>query len=138
VTIRATSKIFCKRDLAHAGMKTSRTERLADSNTQVSDDTIKLGTVGIDDIINNMYTRYSTSGVYDTGDVTLDGQLISGGMGGEVQDITLTVHPEGACLTWIHKAFLGAPSAAIKATAKCEDVTNTPTCPSTMAYCPCT
>ncbi|KAI3324079.1 hypothetical protein HD806DRAFT_543494 [Xylariaceae sp. AK1471] len=101
-----------------------------------SDDTIKLGTVGIDDIINNLYTTCSTAGTCDTGDVALNGQLISSGLGGEIQDITITIHPDGAYPTWIHNALLDALSAAVKAVAQCADVTNSPTCPTTMAYCP--
>jgi hypothetical protein len=61
---------------------------------------------------------------------------VAGGLGGSVDDITVHVDPSGAYPTWIHNGLIDGLSAAVKAIAKCEDVTNTPTCPNPAVYCP--
>ncbi|KAI1814038.1 hypothetical protein GGS20DRAFT_585882 [Poronia punctata] len=89
-------------------------------NIIFSDDTIRLGTVTIDSIMDKLqFQAYHDEGLCDTGDIELEGELISGGLGGEAEGVTITVHPSG-----------GYPIA------KCEDVHTTPTCPNPMVYCP--
>lgn len=62
--------------------------------------------------------------------------MIAPGLGGSVKDETLTIEPSGSYPIWIHNGLIDALSAAVKVIAKCEDVTNTPTCPNTIAFCP--
>ncbi|KAI0397648.1 hypothetical protein F5Y17DRAFT_414061 [Xylariaceae sp. FL0594] len=106
------------------------------TNIIFSDDTIRLGTVTIDNIMDKLVERCHDEGLCDTGSIDLQGQLIDPGAGGEVDDITVTVEPSGAYQEPLHNALLDALRAAVHFMAKCEDVTNTPTCPSTMTYCP--
>lgn len=71
----------------------------------------------------------------DTGDISLDGQLIAAG-NGEVDDITVTIHPSGSYPTWIHNGLLDALRGAVKAVADCKDVTHKSDCPNPAVYCP--
>lgn len=102
----------------------------------VSDQKIKLGTISIDNIINQLASACSTQGQCDTSPLTIDGQLIAPGLGGSVDDETLTINPSGDYPTWIHNGLIDALSAAVKAVANCSDVTQTSTCPNPMSYCP--
>jgi hypothetical protein len=125
-------KMTCKSRSTH-----SAPYHLRLTNLIVSDETIKLGTIKIDDIIAKLASACSTQGQCDTSKIDLKGQLIAAGRGSSITDETLTIEPSGAYPTWIHNGLIDALSAAVKAVAKCEDVTNTPTCASTMSYCPC-
>ncbi|KAI1378717.1 hypothetical protein F4677DRAFT_465844 [Hypoxylon crocopeplum] len=100
-----------------------------------SEDKIRLGTVGIDEIIQNISEKCSTVGTCDTGDISLDGQLIAAG-NGAVDDITVTIHPSGSYPTWIHNGLIDALHAAVKAVADCQDVTHKSDCPNPAVYCP--
>lgn len=102
----------------------------------VSDETIKLGTISIDEIITSLAAACSTQGQCDTSPIEIKGQLVEPGLGGSVDGETLTINPSGSYPTWIHNGLIESLSAAVKAIAKCEDVRNTPTCPNPIAYCP--
>jgi hypothetical protein len=104
---------------------------------KVSDQTIKLGTISIDTIVDNLAAACSTQGQCDTSAINLKGQLVAAGTGAEVDDETLTVNPSGDYPTWIHNGLLDALRAAVKAVAVCQDVTNTPNCGFSPYYCPC-
>lgn len=104
--------------------------------TSVSDETVKLGTVKIDDIIGGLAKACSTQGQCDTSTIDFKGQLVAAGLGSEVDDITVSVEPSGAYPTWIHNGLIDGLAAAVKAVAECEDITNTPTCPNPAVYCP--
>ena len=64
-------------------------------------------------------------------------ELVAAGDDGSVDDETVTVTPQGAYQSWIHNGLLDALQAAAVAVAKCESVTNTPTCGDSPYYCPC-
>lgn len=102
----------------------------------VSDQTIKLGTISIDAIVGQLAAVCSTQGQCDTSPFQLTGQLIGPGLGGSVEDETLTVNPSGSYPTWIHNGLIDAIGAAVKAVARCEQVTQTSACANPMAYCP--
>lgn len=106
------------------------------SRRLVSDQTIKLGTISIDAIVGQLAAVCSTQGQCDTSPFQLTGQLIAAGLGGTVEDETLTVNPSGSYPTWIHNGLIDALGAAVKAVAKCEQVTQTSACANPMAYCP--
>lgn len=106
------------------------------TNRPVSDETVKLGTISIDEIIKKLAAACSTQGQCDTSPIDIRGELVQPGYGSSVEGETLTITPSGSYPTWIHNGLIEALSAAVKATATCKDVTNTPTCPNPMAYCP--
>lgn len=104
----------------------------------VSKQTVKIGTVKIDEIFEKLGEVCHESGQCETNDITIDGQLIQAGRGGDVSDITVTLGPDGEYPTWIRNGLLDSLKAAVLSMAKCEDVTNIDDCSyaSAMAYCP--
>ncbi|KAL4732971.1 hypothetical protein BDV11DRAFT_214583 [Aspergillus similis] len=101
-----------------------------------SDETINIGTIKIGDITDKLNKVCSTQGQCDTNPFTLNGQLVEPGLGGSVNNLILTVNPSGAYPTWIHNGLIDTLYAAVTTLADCYEVTNTPTCPSPMTYCP--
>ncbi|KAI1175011.1 hypothetical protein F4777DRAFT_579458 [Nemania sp. FL0916] len=102
-----------------------------------SDTLVPLGTVSVDNAFDALNKACSEEGTCDTNDVPISGQFIDGGMEGKVEDITVTITPNGAYPTWIHNGLLDTLYAAVKAVAQCEDVTRTTYCPGNpMSYCP--
>ncbi|KAF2466174.1 uncharacterized protein BDR25DRAFT_306336 [Lindgomyces ingoldianus] len=124
---------------ARAHMPLSKREEVNDPNGNIkitfSDETVKLGTITIETIIDALAKACSTQGQCDTSALEFKGQLVESGTG-SVTDETLTVDPSGAYPTWIHNGLIDSLYAAVKAIAKCEDVTNTPTCGFSAYYCP--
>ena len=110
--------------------------RNADTRASVSDQTIKLGTIKISDIMDSLGHACKDEGLCDTSAIDIKGQLIEAGAEGEIDDETLTINPFGSYPTWIHNGLLETLSAAVQAVAKCEDVTQWSGCASVMAYCP--
>jgi hypothetical protein len=87
--------------------------------------------------MDNLASACATTGLCDTNSIDITGyQLVNGGLGGEVDDETVTLTPNGAYPSWIHNGLLDALRAAVKAAATCSDVTNTPVCPNPAVYCP--
>ncbi|KAI1359127.1 hypothetical protein F5Y08DRAFT_344973 [Xylaria arbuscula] len=112
-----------------------------DANGQLimtfSDEKTNMGTVSVQDIMDILNGACSETGNCDTNEGDVDGQIIDGGRGGEVLDITVTVTPGGAFPTWIHNGLLETLHAALDAAAECEEVTHTDDCVGTgLAYCP--
>lgn len=101
-----------------------------------SDETIQIGTVTIDDIVGQLGDACATTGQCDTSTRTLDGQLIAAGRGSSVEDITVSIDPSGAYPVWIRNGLIDILKATVKEVAKCEDITNTPTCPNPAVFCP--
>ncbi|KAK7182254.1 hypothetical protein DPSP01_006972 [Paraphaeosphaeria sporulosa] len=118
----------------------SKRDNINDENGNIkitfSDETVKIGTVKIDEIIAGLSKACSTQGQCDTSTIDFQGQLIAAGRGSSVDDITVHVEPSGAYPTWIHNGLIDGLAAAVKAVAECEDITNTPTCPNPAVYCP--
>ncbi|ORY15232.1 hypothetical protein BCR34DRAFT_585137 [Clohesyomyces aquaticus] len=98
-----------------------------------SDETIKLGTIKIDEIMDNIGRVCSTQGQCDSTTIDLKGQLISTD---EVISETLSISPDGAYPTWIHNGLVDGLRAAVHAVAKCEDTTHKPSCGFSPYYCP--
>lgn len=93
-----------------------------------------LGTIKIDDVAGKLAEACHESGQCETNDIEMDGQIISTDT---VNNIKLTLGPDGAYPTWIRNGLLDALFAAVKEIAKCEDTTHKPTCPNPMVFCPC-
>lgn len=110
--------------------------RNANTRASVSDQTIKLGTIKISEIIDSLYRACKDEGQCDTSAIDIKGQLIEAGAEGRVDDETLTINPSGSYPTWIHNGLLETLNAAVQAVATCEDVTQWSGCASVMAYCP--
>ncbi|MCJ1347368.1 hypothetical protein MMC31_005592 [Peltigera leucophlebia] len=101
-----------------------------------SDETIKLGTITIDEIIKNLAVACSTQGQCDTSPFEITGDTINPGLAFTTGE-TLTVNPSGSYPTWIHNGLIDALSAAVKAIAECKPINTTPACyGNAMAYCP--
>lgn len=86
-------------------------------------------------MIGKLADACATSGQCDTNTQTLQGQLVEDG-NGSVDDITVSINPEGAYPVWIRNGLIDVLHAALAKVADCKDVTNTPTCPNPMSYCP--
>lgn len=78
----------------------------------------------------------ATTGTCDTNPRTIDGQLIGAGLGGNVEDITVTLEPIGLYPVWIRNGLLDILHASVLEVAKCEDIHHQPTCPNPAVYCP--
>ena len=102
----------------------------------VSDQTVELGDIAIDKIIDELAKACSTQGQCDTSSIEIKGSWIPQGWGDTVGE-TLTVNPSGSYPTWIHNGLIDALHAAVKEIATCKDVTHQSPCPNPMAYCPC-
>lgn len=102
----------------------------------VSDQTIKLGTITIDEIVERLATACSTQGQCDSSPIEIRGESVVAGYGSSPPGETLTVNPIGSYPTWIHNGLIEALGAAVKAVAECKDIKHTPSCPNPMAYCP--
>ncbi|RDL36423.1 Uncharacterized protein BP5553_05775 [Venustampulla echinocandica] len=99
-----------------------------------SDETVSLGTLPIDKIIDKMSDACHTSGQCDTSPIKITGyQLVHKD---SVVDETLTINPSGSYPTWIRNGLRDALRAAVKATAKCETIVHTPNCGFSAYYCP--
>jgi hypothetical protein len=102
----------------------------------VSDQTIKLGTIKISDIMSKMADACGDEGQCVTNPVSIDGELVWPGLGGEVDGETLTITPSGDYPSGMQGNLLAALNAAIGAAVNCTQVVNTPTCPNPESYCP--
>ena len=102
----------------------------------VSDQTIKLGTITISDVMSKMVDACGDEGQCVTSPVSIDGELVWPGLGGEVDGETLTITPSGDYPSGMQGNLLAALNAAIGAAVNCTLVTNIPTCPNPESYCP--
>ncbi|KAK3202664.1 hypothetical protein GRF29_154g350333 [Pseudopithomyces chartarum] len=102
----------------------------------LSDETVQIGTVTIDSIFAELGDACATTGTCDSSTRTIDGQLIGAGLGGNVEDITVSLEPYGLYPIWIRNGLLDALHAAVLEVAKCEDIHHQPTCPNPAVYCP--
>ncbi|KAI0379048.1 hypothetical protein F5Y04DRAFT_283135 [Hypomontagnella monticulosa] len=98
-----------------------------------SDDRINLGSIQIDQVLDSLYDKCSEGGMCDTGDITLPGELLSGG---DVESVTATIRPSGNYHTWIRNGLLEAVRAAVTRAADCSNVTHEDRCPDARSYCP--
>ena len=104
------------------------------STVQVSDDTVKLGTLPVDVIIANLTSLCADEGQCDTGPVSIKGyQLIGTGHDesySSTEDETVTIAASGSYPTWIHNGLLEVLGAAANSVANCSSVTvKPPLCP---------
>ena len=90
---------------------------------KVSDDTVKLGTLPTDVIVQQLATLCSESGQCDTGSVDITGYYLVQGQNQIAE--TVTINPSGIYPTWIHRGLFEALAAAVNAVAKCEKTTVT-------------
>ena len=110
--------------------------RNANTRASVSDQTIKLGTIPVCDIIDGLYRACQEQGQCDTSAIDIKGQLIKAGAEGRIEDETLTINPSGSYPSKRPDDLLEVLTAAVQEAATCEDVTRWSGCVSTMAYCP--
>lgn len=101
----------------------------------VSSETVKIGTLNTDSIMAAISPICHESGQCETNDLELTAQLFKSE---SVDDIKVTLGPQGAYPTWIRNGLIDALAAAAKEVAKCESGTYTNRCfgSTAMAYCP--
>ncbi|KAI0860478.1 hypothetical protein F4860DRAFT_221366 [Xylaria cubensis] len=97
-----------------------------------------MGTVKVQDIIDILSGACSEQGNCNTNEGSIDGQIVNGGRGGEVKDITVVVTPGGDYPTWIHNGLLETLLDALDKAVECQEVTNISDCVGSGlgAYCP--
>ena len=127
-------KITCK---SNSTVLWSNIWTTSNSPKSVSDQKIKLGTITMDEIVDEIAKACHTEGQCDTSPIDIKGYEIRQDLRGDAFPEILTVNPSGSYPTWIHNGLIDALRVAVKAMAECHDVTIQPMCLVPLSFCPC-
>lgn len=103
----------------------------------VKKETMTIGDIELDDIFESLKNACHISGVCETNEIVLKGQLIGKGTTTNVKNIELSLWPNGDYRERHHAKLLRVLKSAVRQVAKCEDYTHKSPCSNPMGYCPC-
>ncbi|CBX95969.1 hypothetical protein IAQ61_004795 [Plenodomus lingam] len=138
-TLLATAAATAIPGLTRRDPLTKRAEKTWDPNGNLkltfSSETVKIGSLSIDDIIAKIYEVCHETGQCETSTIDMKSMLLSSET---ATALKVSIDPAGSYPTWIRNGLVDALAAATKAVAKCTQGTHTNTCAGStaMAYCP--